>query len=270
MPRPEHVYRTEGIILRRHDLGEADRILTLFTRDYGKLKVVAKGVRKPISRKAGHVELFMRVETIISRGRTLDVLTQVDVVEAYLQLRQDLIRATYAAHFGELIDAFIEEGDENRAAYQLLSQGLGWLCATGDLRRTARYFELQALKLVGFRPELFQCAVCGAAIQPQKQFYSVVAGGVVCPTSEDQAPRTRPISLNALKVMRYMQRESFEHIEQLQLSSPVQREVERLLHETLTYHIERRLKSAAFLKRLRQEAARSERQQHQRKAKGRP
>lgn len=254
MPRAERLYRTQGIILRRQDLGEADRILTLYTRDHGKIKVVGKGVRRPTSRKAGHVELFVQVDALIARGRSLDVLSQVEMVNAFLPIRDDLEKTTYASHFVELLDAFTEEGDENRLLFDLLREGLGWLCATGDLDRTARYYELHILELAGYRPELFKCVICGEEIQPVDQFFSPFDGGVICPSCAKDLPRARALSLRALKVLRYMQRQPYAVIEELQLSPGVQIELERILHDTLVYFLERRLKSAAFLRRLRREA----------------
>jgi DNA repair protein RecO (recombination protein O) len=255
MPAPDRVYRTEAIVLRRHDLGETDRILTLYSRDYGKIRVVAKGVRKPSSRKAGHVELFVRADVLVARGRSLDVLTQVEMIDAFQPLRTDLVRATYAAHVVELLDAFTEDADENVALYGLLASGLRWISETGDLRRTARYYELHLLDLAGYRPELFQCVVCGEPIKPQNQFFSAADGGVVCPRCSHERPRARRLSLNALKVLRYMQTRPYRVVEQLKLGNAVQNECERLLHDALTYYLERRLKSAVFLERLRHEEA---------------
>jgi DNA repair protein RecO (recombination protein O) len=253
MPGYEHVYRTEAIVLRRHDLGETDRILTLFTRDRGKIRAVAKGVRKPSSRKAGHVELFVRADMLLAEGRSLDVLTQVELLDAYLPLREDLMRATYAAHAVELVDAFTEDADESRPVYMLLRDGLGWIAKTGDLQRTARFYELRMLDLAGYRPELFRCVMCDEKIEAVDQFYSVADGGVVCRECSIRTPRVRALSLRALKVLRYLQTRSFEVVEQLNLGPEVHAEAERLLYDSLTYHLERRLKSAAFLERLRHE-----------------
>lgn len=253
MPVYEHVYRTEAIVLRRHDLGETDRILTLYTRDRGKVRAVAKGVRKPSSRKAGHVELFVRADMLLAEGRTLDVLTQVELVDAYLPLREDLLRAAYAAHFVELIDAFTEDADESRPLYQLLRDGLTWLTTTNDLQRTARTYELRLLDLAGYRPELFRCVVCDEILQPVDQFYSTAEGGAVCPECGAITPRVRPLTLRALKVLRYLQTRSPDVIEQLSLGAPVHAECERLLHDVLSFYLERRLKSATFLERLRRE-----------------
>jgi len=253
MPGYEHVYRTEAIVLRRHDLGETDRILTLYTRDRGKVRAVAKGVRKPSSKKAGHVELFVRADMLLAEGRTLDVLTQVELLDAYLPLREDLMRATYAAHIVEMIDAFTEDADESRPLYQLLRDGLGWVSVTSDLQRTARYYELRLLDLAGYRPELFRCVICETKLEAVDQYYSVSDGGAVCPECAPVTPRIRPLSLRALKLLRYLQIRQFDVIEQLNLGAPVLTETERLLYDILTYYLERRLKSAAFLERLRKE-----------------
>src|SRR5574341_1029352 len=228
MTGPERVYRTEAVVLRRHDLGEADRIITLYTRHYGKIRAVAKGVRKPASRKAGHLELFMQVDILLAQGRSLDVISQAQMMDGFLPLRDDLVRATYAAHFVELLDAFTEDHDESRPLYHLLVDGLTWLAATDDLRRTARYYELHLLDAVGYRPELFRCVVCGEEISPQDQFYSPADGGVICPSCGREHPRGRTLSLNALKVLRYLQTRPFDVVEKLALGGPVQAETERL------------------------------------------
>jgi DNA repair protein RecO (recombination protein O) len=253
VPFPDRVYRTLAVVLRRRDLGEADRILTLYTRDYGKLNAVAKGARKPHSKKAGHVELFTQIDVLLSQGRSLEVVSQVEMQEAFPRIREDLVRATYAAHFAELVDAFTEEGDESRAVYDLLVAGLNWLSDTPDPRRAARFYELHLLDLSGYRFELRECVVGGEPIKPQNQFYSPADGGIICPKCAANRPRVRPISLQALKVLRYFQAQPFDVVEQLSLTPKTHNELEQVLHETITYHLERRLRSAAFLKRLRRE-----------------
>jgi DNA repair protein RecO (recombination protein O) len=246
------LYRTEAIVLRRQDLGEADRILTLYTPDYGKIRAVAKGVRKPSSRKAGHLEPFTRVDVLIAHGRDLDIVSQAEMLDAYLPLRDDLERGAYANYFAELLDSFVEEGDENRALYLLLAAGLGWLCATDNLQRSARYYELRLLALVGFRPQLQRCVVGGEEIMPEAQFFSPADGGVVCPRCGASHPRARPVSLGVLKVLRYLQTRDFAAVERLRLRPALQDELEQVTQGILTYNLERRLKSVAFLRQLRE------------------
>ena len=118
------VYGTEAIILRRTDYGEADRLLTLMTPNLGKLRVIAKGARKITSRKAGHIEMFTRVQLLLARGRTFDIVSQAETIEAHRQLREDLLRGGYAHYLGELTDQFTQEGSEDPALYDLLANGM--------------------------------------------------------------------------------------------------------------------------------------------------
>ncbi|NDJ53678.1 MAG: DNA repair protein RecO, partial [Chloroflexi bacterium] len=183
------VFRTEAIVMRRQNLGEADRLLTLFTRERGKHKAIAKGVRKAKSRKAGHLELFSRTDLLIAQGQTFDIVTQAELLDGFTPLRQDLEKLAYASHFIELADAFSEEGDETNPLYALLAGGLLWLCDTQDMRRTSRTYELRLLDLVGYRPELFHCIVCGEMLRAEDQFFSPYDGGVVCPSCALLHPR---------------------------------------------------------------------------------
>src|SRR5438105_10194756 len=127
MPRPERSFRTQAIILRRQDYGEADRLLTLFTPEYGKLRVIAKGVSKPAGRKTGHVELFTRSAMMISRGREIHVVAQAEMVEPYMALREDLERGAYPNYLAELIDFFSEFEEQNTSLFRLLDDALGSL-----------------------------------------------------------------------------------------------------------------------------------------------
>jgi DNA repair protein RecO (recombination protein O) len=106
--RRERLYRTEAIVIKRSDFFEADRLLTLYTPKLGKIRAIAKGVRKPTSRKSGHVELFTHSQLLIAKGRNLDIVTQAETVHAFRSLREDLLRTTYAFYGAELLDLFVE------------------------------------------------------------------------------------------------------------------------------------------------------------------
>src|SRR5260221_4483189 len=129
MPRPERTFRTNGIILRRQDFGEADRLLTIFTPEYGKMRVIAKGVRKPAGRKTGHVELLTRAAMLIGYGREIHVLQQAELVEPNMALREDLERGAYGTYIAELADHFSEFEEQNVSLYRLLDATLNRLCA---------------------------------------------------------------------------------------------------------------------------------------------
>lgn len=252
MPSRERLYRTEAIVLRRSDWGEADRLLTLITPGLGKIRALAKGVRRLRSRKAGHLELFTRSALLIAKGRDLDIVTQAETLDAYRPAREELVRATYACYLAELVDQFTLDGTENRLLYQLLADALGWVGASTDLAASARFVELRILDLVGYRPELFRCVRRGEAIQAEDQFFSVSEGGVVCPRcGPGQVPGVQPISMSALKFLRYYQSSPYAMAMAASLRPSVHAEMERVTLRYITHQLERQLKSVDFLRRVR-------------------
>ncbi len=253
MPTRERLYRTEAIVLKRSDFGEADRLLTVFTPGRGKLRLIAKGVRKPTSRKSGHVELFTHVNLLVAVGRNLDIVTQAEAMEYYRPLREDLLRTTYAYYVAELLDAFAAERDENPQQYVLLRDVLGWLSETNDLPLVARYYELHLLSLAGYQPQLHVCVHCKQVIEPVDNYFDAGLGGVLCPRCGRNQVSAHAISLNALKVLRFLQTREWDTCRALRLSPGVGREAEDHLYRYITYHLERRLKSVDFLNTLRRQ-----------------
>jgi DNA repair protein RecO (recombination protein O) len=250
----ERTYRSEAVVLRRVDFGEADRLLTLYSREHGKIKAIAKGARKPQSRKTGHVELFMRSRFFLAKGRNLDIITQAETIEPYVALRSDLVRMTYASYAVELLDRFTVEEDKHSGIYDLLVNGLSWFATADDLLLAARYYELRLLSLSGFQPRFFQCVSCDEAVIEQDQFFSAELGGFLCPDCRHADRNALPVSAVAVKVLRYLQTRSWDVVQHLHLKKPLLHNLERVMHAYITYTLERNLKSVDFLHRLRREA----------------
>ena len=253
VPDRDRVYRTEAVVLRHSDFGEADRLLTVYTPYMGKVRLLAKGIRKPRSRKAGHLETFTRTQLLVARGRNLDLITQAETIEPYLALRQDLWRMSHAYYTDELVDGFSKEQSENRPLYDLLCNVLGWICCSVDLSLTMRFFELRLLDLVGYRPRLFHCPRCDTRLEPVTNFFSTEEGGALCPRCGAGEGEARAIAVGALKVMRYFQTHSYQECAGLQLTSRTRSDVEAVLHGYMVYLLERRLKSVEFLNMLRRD-----------------
>lgn len=254
MPSRFRSLRLEAIVLRHNDWGEADRFLFLFSRELGKIRAIAKGVRKPRSRKAGHLEPFTRVNLQLARGRDLYIITQAETVDAYQPVREEILLTTYAAYVVELIDRFTYEEGENRALYRLLTDTLARLSANLDPDLVVRYYEMRLLDLLGFRPQLFECIRCGKEIQPEDQYFSAELGGVLCPKCGQGYPGARPVSMNALKYLRHFQRSTFSEAARARLTPTLKRELEDLMHHYLIYLLERNLNTPAFLRRARMQA----------------
>jgi DNA repair protein RecO (recombination protein O) len=257
MTTKHHSFRASAIVLRHADWGEADRILTLFTQEAGKMRAVAKGARKVRSRKAGHLEPFTHVRLMLAKGRELPIITQAETVNAYIKLRDDLIRTGYAAYVVELIDRFFYEDEvESSALFRLLSETLTRIERNPDPRLAVRYYEMRLLDFLGFRPHLFVCANCGNDIQPEDQFFSPSAGGVICPRCGLGLPGPWSISMEALKYLRHFQRSTYTEAKRASPSPEAQKEMEALMQAYFTYLLERRLNSPDFINRVHEQQKR--------------
>lgn len=241
-------------MLRHTDWGEADRLLWIFTREEGKLRAIAKGVRKLRSRKAGHLEPFTRVTLMLAHGRDFWIVTQAETVEPYLPLAEDLLRTGYASYTVELLDRFTYEEGENRPIFGLLTNTLERICAEPDPWLAIRYYEIHLLDLLGFRPEFFQCVECGSEIKPQDQFFSAGLGGLLCPQCGPKALEARAVSQQALRFLRHLQRSSYTVAKRAQPVKSVQQEMEALLYYYITYLLEKNLNSPAFIRRIQQQS----------------
>jgi DNA repair protein RecO (recombination protein O) len=266
--RQQHSYSTEVIILKRTDLGEADRIVTLFTPQKGKFHALAKGSRRPVSKLAGHLDLLCRSQLQVALGRNLDIVTQAEVRENFLRLRSDLWHMTCGFYLAELVDRFVEERMTHTDIYTLLLQTLRYLDADADALEQQRaqkgneapthgktslllrFFELHLLSAVGYAPSLVNCSSCNSELLAQENGFKASLGGVLCP----QCSRLweRNLSLNAFKVLRYMQKHPWQESSRIRLNAALEGELEALMHGLLRFHLERDLKAWSFLDMLNQ------------------
>lgn len=251
----ERTYRTEAIVLKRTNFGEADRLLTLYSKEFGKISAIAKGARKPQSRKTGHVELFMRSKFFIAKGRNLDIITQAEMVDPHAPLREDLMRVSHASYAVELLNRFTVEEDPHSGIYDLSDQTLSRYSEMDDLELVTRYYELRLLSLTGFQPRLYHCASCGEDILEQDQFFSPELGGILCPNCRHADPRAVPISASAVKVLRYLQTRNWDTVKHLHMRAETKAELERVMHKYILHTLERELKSVDFLHQLRDDTS---------------
>ncbi|MBK8138609.1 MAG: DNA repair protein RecO [Chloroflexi bacterium] len=254
MPRPERAFRTPALILRRREFGEADRILTVLTPNHGRRDVIAKGARKPISQRTGHVELYTLAEMQIGVGRDLDVAAQATLVKPWLPLRENLQRGAYASYVAELVIRFTgDAGDEPASLFELLDMTFEALSNDTDPRLAVRHYEMRLLDIVGFRPELQTCVLSQEPIRPRDQYFSFEGGGVVSPEAAQQGGGALvPLSLDALKVLRYIQRTPYDDVKVLKVGASLHAELERVLLGYIVYLLERRLESVDFIRRVRE------------------
>jgi DNA repair protein RecO (recombination protein O) len=247
-------YSTQGLVIRQYPLGEADRILTLLTRDMGKIRVVAKGLRRPKSKLSGQMELLSHVSLTASVGRDLDVVTEAQTVNSHPNLTEHLDKLSHGIYLCELLDRFTVEHEPNYEAYKLAIDTLSCLESATDSWLVIRHFEMRLLDESGFLPELTQCVECGSKLEPQDHRFDVSAGGIACPDcGVGDSTAVVPVQLNAMKVLRLLQRERlFDRLEGLRISKAARYDVERLLTTHIRYILERELRSADFVRKVSQ------------------
>lgn len=253
MSNRERSVRTEGIILRRRDYGESDRILVVFTRILGRISGLAKGARKPSSKISGHLELFSRGSFLVSRGRNLQLITQAETIESYDQLREDLPGIGLGSYAVELVDAVTMEEGSNIKLYDLLVATLQALDRGLDPVIVIHSFELHLLGLTGFQPEFFICVECGEPITEQDQYLSGELGGVICPNCiKGIGPVDfKPVSARMLKYLRHFQRSSLQDLLALKIPPDVQTGLEEIVRYYLNHTLESSLNSPTFINQVR-------------------
>lgn len=245
------LYKTEAIILKQTPLGEADRTLTLYTPHLGKLHAIARGVRRPRSKLAGHLEPLTYARLMLARGRSLDVVAGAESLQSFVHVRQDLGSIGLAFYCAELVDAFTPEEHPNLPIFWLLLKTLEWLdLGEGDL--LVRSFELSLLEHLGYLPELYRCVECTTDVRPNGHAFSLGGGGVVCPACYPKAPGPiLSLSLNALKVLRYLKGKEYRQVKGLRVGTSLAAEVEGLLQRYILHLLEREVRSFSFLETLR-------------------
>lgn len=249
------VYKTEAVVLRRRPLGEADRILTLYAADLGKFEAVAKGVRRPGSRKAGHLEPLTHVALMLARGRNLDIITQAEARETFLPLRADVQRLAAGLYVAELVDRLTVEHVEGYSIFRLLVETLARLATAANLDIVLRFFEINLLAHAGYRPELRRCVICQTPLRPVTNRFSPAGGGVVCPTCTPPDSGLQPLSVTALKVLRLLQDGRYTEAAALRIGPELAAELETHLRAYLRAYTDRDIASQRFLNALRREPA---------------
>jgi DNA repair protein RecO (recombination protein O) len=242
------LYATDAIVLSRFELGEADRVLTLITPELGKLKAIAKGVRRPTSRLGGSLEPFAELHLNLARGRTFDVVTGVAVGRAFLRLRDSLESAATAWYLAELADRSLEERHAAEPVYLLLRRAYELLEAGMAPGRVARWYEMRLADELGMRPEVDRCVECDRILEAGGSYRWVPPlGGVLCERCPGPPVSVAGLSLEALKLLKAYQRLDVEALATLRLPGEVEREVEAAMRAFVANALEREARSLGFL-----------------------
>jgi len=240
------LYKEQGVVLSRIKLGEADRIVTILTQGSGKVRAVAKGIRRTKSKFGGRLEPFTHVSLMLYQGRgELDIVTQAEIISSFRPLRDDLDLLTAGEAMLEATDKVAEDHERNVRLFMLLLSGLRSLeLRPADPAAVAESYLLKLLSLSGFHPSLTACAVCGA-LGPT--LFAAGQGGAVCDSCAEYG--AGPVSAESLQLLQHLASSQIEHAGDIVLSGDTRREARAMLYGFAEYHLDRRIRSLPMLAR---------------------
>ena len=236
-------YKTKGIVLKRSNFGEADRLLTIFTEKYGLIRVIAKGVKKPLSKLAGHIELFCLTDFLIVEGKNLDLLTGAEIRKCFFNLRDNIAPTSKAFYLAEIVIRMLPESEPHPNIFKLFDDVLENLNSqNSDL--LVVYFEINILNELGYLPELHKCVGCGEKLKEQKNYFNYETGGLVC---EDCRGTGKKITDETIKMLRLFLSHNIKIIDKIKADKKVLNEIKNLTSEYLTHIHQKEFNSRRFL-----------------------
>lgn len=241
------IIKTQGIVIKRINFGEADKIITLLTKDRGKIRVVAKGVRKPKARLAGFLDLFHYNEYLIAEGRNLDIITSASTVENWHGINQSLQQVALAYYMAETIDKLIEETQEIGDVFDLIYFNFRTLHQNEiNLNVLKSFFEINIVSALGYKPELEKCIECNQTIQ-KDAWFSFALGGILDSSHKNNDLLALPLSLSDLKILKGMYINNVQELQSVNWVDKISPQLSKISNGFLNYIIDRNIKSQEFL-----------------------
>lgn len=243
------LYSTEALILKRRNFGEADKLITIFTRAQGKVATIAKGVRKITSRRAGSLELLNHVKVSLHQTKGLPILTEAQNLNSFPNLKENLEKLSSAFIVLELVDRLIAEEQENQVVFDLMVstlQRIDQAKTATEARKFQTSFQIKLLTEVGYLPQLYNCANCREKLQEERNFLSPNNGGLVDSGCNRETILSRPIEPEIVKALRFLNNQAFSEVVKLELQSKLLREASSLLNYYTVFFLERELNSTNF------------------------
>lgn len=251
------ICKSEAVVLRATKWSETSKIVTLYTLGFGKVKVVAKGARRPKSKFGASLEPITHSVVVFYRkeGRDLHTLSQSDLIASFPKLKSDLSSLTYASAVCELTDRLIAGEEPNAPLFRALVETLRGIeeSEAEDAEKFLWRFQLQLASFLGYRPEFGSCVRCGAPLEGAKVAFSFALGGTLCDRCAGQGVQTCPIHMGTARFLVRLRRGRMNRVRPLKSSPRLAEEIRPLLRRFLEYHTEdhRGLRSLDFLEKMR-------------------
>jgi DNA repair protein RecO (recombination protein O) len=246
------LYKTEGIVLKSMEYEEADKIVTIYTKDYGKITAIAKGVRKTKSKFGSSLEILTHSNFLIYKGRNIDIVSQTEILESFFSTSKEVIKFAFAVNCVEVVNRLTEEQEINIGLFNLLKEVLHYLKGSNDPKLLTLSFKWQTISILGYRPSLDHCCRCNKSAEDQKEMYfNIKEGGLVCNNciAKDKEGCVK-VSLYFNKLVRKILITPLSTISSATIPDKKMKELEKITDLYITYHSEKSFKTDRFLKTL--------------------
>lgn len=240
--------KTEGIVLKSFDFRETSRIATFFTKDYGKITGILKGIRKDHKKFGSTIDRFS-VNYLVYYHYTrseIHLVSQCDLKSYFYPIRQDYKRNLAANYSTELVDLIVPPEMPNEDIYQLLLDYLETLQEVKDIDKLVNIFQIKVLLYSGFSPHLDACIKCGKKVVARARF-SMISGGLICANCPTTETNYSMISKGTIATILHIERSRWDKSIRIAFTKTVRKELKYILNNFLIYHLERKIKSAKYL-----------------------
>ncbi len=237
-------YRTQGIIIKKEDRGEADQLFTIYTKDFGKLEILGRAIRKIKSKLRAGAELFYFSEIEFIQGKAYKTLTDAILIEKFKNIRKDLERLVIAYQISEVLDNLVKGQEPDKDIWNLLNEAFIKLnnlqLTTYNLQLIYCYFLWNLFSLLGFKPELSTCPICREKLLPETFYFVPKEGGVVCwrclkKLSPEEKERVKEISVVTVKILRIFLSNNWEILPRLKIIKEERKNLKEISELYLTF-----------------------------------
>lgn len=239
--------KTQAVVIRCEDFGEADRLVTLLSGHYGLIRAIVKGARKIKSKLASGTQFLSIGYYNLYHGRTFYTVTQCEAVRVFKNIFGDINKFMYASVIAELASYIATEGEDSYSLYKLVLKILYELDdCEGNFENYIIYFMLEALKIAGFRPEVDVCVRCRVPISAPV-YFSISDGGIICPDCTHNKSHIYRINPEVAAALKYMLTADIKGVKSLDLSRSSRHQIKKLLAAFISYHFEKEIRSLQFV-----------------------
>ena len=245
------IQKSEAILLSKREIRETSTIIQFYTKDFGKIKGLVKGVRGPQARMGVYLHEFTKFDIVFYDKRKSDIfmITQCDLLNPYIEISEDLDKRVKAFYVVELVDKFTPLADKCVEIYQLLEWVLDFMCKERFIDRAIIIFQLKLLENSGFLPQFEYCLNCSGRIVKDACF-SLRLSGLLCAKCHETDLQAVPISRGAVSSVNLIRRQKRERLHGLRIANSISTELNRLLEKLIAYHLGEHLNTTDFMRQI--------------------